>query len=296
MALLSSTLSRLTSPSVFTTLTVFGCMVLWLRNVNTVVPESYLDEVFHVRQAQAYWEHRWRQWDPKITTPPGLYLVSYLIGIVGYLIFRYPLHPCASDFRCVNGLVLFNLLPISLRKLLNGLWIRKLSSGTSGVRKPPTVRLWEWELGLTVLNICLFPPIFFFSGLYYTDLAALLITMQMYSYDIRRDCRGTQASISGRKSLAQSSLLRQSIFLFIYGIAALFFRQTNVFWVVVFMGGLRVVKTLGSISTNCKAPETVKIIRRSWELHQVFDPPVSGACFEGILYVERSDLTEKIIR
>lgn len=30
------------------------------------------DEVFHVRQAEAYLKGRWDVWDPKITTPPGL--------------------------------------------------------------------------------------------------------------------------------------------------------------------------------------------------------------------------------
>lgn len=45
---------------------------VWLQSVSQTVPEPYLDEVFHVRQAQVYCAGAFRQWDPKITTPPGL--------------------------------------------------------------------------------------------------------------------------------------------------------------------------------------------------------------------------------
>ena len=34
------------------------------------------DEPFHVPQAQAYCNGEWSTWDPKITTPPGLYISS----------------------------------------------------------------------------------------------------------------------------------------------------------------------------------------------------------------------------
>ncbi|XP_039582596.1 putative Dol-P-Glc:Glc(2)Man(9)GlcNAc(2)-PP-Dol alpha-1,2-glucosyltransferase isoform X3 [Passer montanus] len=36
----------------------------------------YMDEVFHIPQAQAYCHGRFLQWDPMITTLPGLYLLS----------------------------------------------------------------------------------------------------------------------------------------------------------------------------------------------------------------------------
>ncbi|XP_063179466.1 dol-P-Glc:Glc(2)Man(9)GlcNAc(2)-PP-Dol alpha-1,2-glucosyltransferase isoform X2 [Chroicocephalus ridibundus] len=40
----------------------------------------YMDEAFHVPQAQAYCHGRFLQWDPMITTLPGLYLAS--VGVV----------------------------------------------------------------------------------------------------------------------------------------------------------------------------------------------------------------------
>src|SRR4051794_23606846 len=55
------------------------CLHFWVNQVCHNVPEPYLDEVFHIPQVQAYWAGSWRTWDPKITTPPGLYIYSYLL-------------------------------------------------------------------------------------------------------------------------------------------------------------------------------------------------------------------------
>ncbi|KAK2066903.1 hypothetical protein P8C59_000681 [Phyllachora maydis] len=43
----------------------------WLALVCHAVPEPYLDEFFHIPQAQKYCEGRYLDWDDKITTPPG---------------------------------------------------------------------------------------------------------------------------------------------------------------------------------------------------------------------------------
>ena len=39
-------------------------------------PDQYMDEIFHVPQAQAYCRGEWAHWDDKITTLPGAYLVA----------------------------------------------------------------------------------------------------------------------------------------------------------------------------------------------------------------------------
>ncbi|KAK3144327.1 hypothetical protein QOZ80_4AG0311590 [Eleusine coracana subsp. coracana] len=44
--------------------------------VNSIVPEPYMDEIFHVPQAQQYCRGDFLTWDPMITTPPGLYCAS----------------------------------------------------------------------------------------------------------------------------------------------------------------------------------------------------------------------------
>ena len=60
-------------------LTLCSLCYLWLYLVHKNVPEPYLDEVFHIRQAQTYCTGNFIQWDPKITTPPGIYIVSLLL-------------------------------------------------------------------------------------------------------------------------------------------------------------------------------------------------------------------------
>jgi hypothetical protein len=47
-------------------------MSLWKYMATAAAPEPYLDEVFHIPQAQVYCEGRFDVWDDKITTPPGL--------------------------------------------------------------------------------------------------------------------------------------------------------------------------------------------------------------------------------
>ncbi|KAM3581390.1 glucosyltransferase [Umbelopsis sp. WA50703] len=40
--------------------------------VNSIVKDPYMDEIFHVPQAQRYCKGEFWTWDPMITTPPGL--------------------------------------------------------------------------------------------------------------------------------------------------------------------------------------------------------------------------------
>ena len=44
--------------------------------VNRKVPQPYMDEIFHIPQAQHYCAGNFTHWDNKITTLPGLYLFS----------------------------------------------------------------------------------------------------------------------------------------------------------------------------------------------------------------------------
>ncbi|KAG8810941.1 glucosyltransferase, partial [Serendipita sp. 399] len=84
--------------------------VLVLKEVNSVVWEPYMDEPFHVPQAQAYCESQWEVWDPKITTPPGLYLSAAVIRKIFMFKCRLPL------LRLVPALHLLSI-PLSLHAL-----------------------------------------------------------------------------------------------------------------------------------------------------------------------------------
>eukprot|EP00834_Sanchytrium_tribonematis_P004779 NODE_254_length_11700_cov_0.671580.p3 type:complete len:403 gc:universal NODE_254_length_11700_cov_0.671580:8801-10009(+) len=43
------------------------------------INEEYMDEPFHIPQAQRYCKYDFT-WDPKITTPPGLYYISFMLN------------------------------------------------------------------------------------------------------------------------------------------------------------------------------------------------------------------------
>lgn len=81
----------------------------------------------------------------------------------------------------------------------------------------------------TAVNIALFPPIFFFSGLFYTDVLSTCLVIRMH------------------KSFLQKN---SGVWLYVAGILALTMRQTNIFWVGVYMGGLEVVRTLHDIPAS----------------------------------------------
>lgn len=46
--------------------------------IDELVDYPFIDEIFHVQQAQAYCDGDWQYWNSKITTPPGLYWLGAL--------------------------------------------------------------------------------------------------------------------------------------------------------------------------------------------------------------------------
>lgn len=238
----------------------FGLVLIpvWRTKVNAAVPEPYLDEVFHVPQAQAYWAHQWTQWDPKITTPPGLYLWSYLLCAVLLALRGSPTQLDTEALRTTNVATTAVFLPWRLQTL---------SDTVHKVRNTRPLGAW---LSHTVLNICLFPPLFFFSGLYYTDVLALLVVVEAYNWDLKR------ASGNGYSVLYTLGFV-------VFGLAALVCRQTNIFWVSVFLGGLQVVRKIRQSSKACASSDAMAIVKRGWK-NEVYDPLVSEASLDGTLF------------
>ncbi|PYH87337.1 alpha-1,2 glucosyltransferase alg10 [Aspergillus ellipticus CBS 707.79] len=224
---------------------------IWLTKINALVPEPYLDEAFHVPQAQAYWAHRWTHWDPKITTPPGLYLWSYVLCVAALFLRGSPTALTTEALRATNVAATAVALPLRLQTLLDSLR-RKRNDRPSGA----------W-LSHTVLNIGLFPPLFFFSGLYYTDILALLVVIEAYNWDLKRSAQGGLAPL-------------QTLVFLVLGLAALAFRQTNIFWVSVFLGGLQVVRQLRRASKVCGQSDFADVAKAGWN-NELYDPFVSEA-------------------
>ena len=227
---------------------------LWRTRIASIVPEPYLDEVFHVGQAQTYWAHKWSQWDHRITTPPGLYLWSYLVCSLVLVLRGSPRELNAEALRTTNTAAAAIFLPWRLQTLLDS------------IRGERNTRPAGARLGQTVLNICLFPPLFFFSGLYYTDVLALLAVIEAYNWDIKGRRRNSPPSTT--------------LVFMIFGLGALLFRQTNIFWVAVFLGGLRVVWTLRQSSRDCTASDLRGIVDRSSK-NELYDPTIMEASVTG---------------
>lgn len=108
----------------------------------------------------------------------------------------------------------------------------------------------------TGLNIALFPVIFFFSALYYTDVMSTLVVLVAYRNHLLR-------------LQAPRPDILNDLWTVVLGICALFMRQTNVFWVVVYMGGLEAVHVLRSVQLSSQ---------KDSKLH---DPPLSQSGPQG---------------
>lgn len=123
------------------------------------------------------------------------------------------------------------------------------------------------ELNHCVFNICLFPPLFFFYSLYYTDVISALSVLMAYRLH----------SQSANKAFLLVSL------------ASLSLRQTNIFWVSVFLGGLELCRTLTRGHPGREFPEKptfFDIMIGSWQHSYIFDPLVGQACLEGLYQMD----------
>jgi alpha-1,2-glucosyltransferase len=240
-------MSYFTSPD-FLRVAVLGFItsahMTWRRLVNQLVPEPYLDEFFHVPQAQAYWLGKWSQWDPKITTPPGLYYFSYAINSLRDAFSKDGIKPSINEWRFTNILLLYFLL-VALYVL-----------AAVGRRSVQHESILQREFS----TIC-FPLIFFFSGLYYTDIFSTFTVVLAHIF--------WSASTNAEGVLRTCYQLLHVV----AGLISLSARQTNVFWVAVYLGGLQVIET----------------IKSRVGAHEVHDPPISESYFEGsqILDVQR---------
>ncbi|KAM9403151.1 dol-P-Glc:Glc(2)Man(9)GlcNAc(2)-PP-Dol alpha-1,2-glucosyltransferase [Salvelinus alpinus] len=159
--------------------------------------EPYMDEIFHVRQAQKYCYGKFNEWDPMITTLPGLYLAS--VGVIKPVVWLVDLTGkvvCSTAMlRFIN--LLFNCGILYLLYLIICKLHLKEKTKTASRRV------------LSALSLSTFPVLYFFNFLYYTDAGStffILFTYLMTLYGCHK----------------ASALL---------GVFAIFFRQTNIIWV-----------------------------------------------------------------
>ncbi|KAG9200128.1 glucosyltransferase [Epicoccum nigrum] len=210
-------------------------LTAWAALVAEEVPAPYLDEFFHVPQAQKYCAGEYT-WDPKITTPPGLYLVAKLLS---------PLCGCSTGvLRAQNVVALILIMQglIHIRRFIQTrgylqrrreAFVDKLNDNTSSNQIDVIEDgLTPFSTALTAFNIASFPPLYFFGALYYTDVMSTAAVLMSYGAFLATTAKPQRT-------------LSDDVLAVISGIIALFFRQTNIFWVAVFPAGLTVVSVLG---------------------------------------------------
>ncbi|KEY68113.1 hypothetical protein S7711_05522 [Stachybotrys chartarum IBT 7711] len=235
----------------------------WRSVVSELVPEPYLDEFFHIPQAQKYCQGSFEEWDDKITTPPGLYILSIILpgivrkgqdGSIGCDV---------GSLRAVNvaGLLLLTYLVLLCRQQIEARLHDRVPPGQAPIRSQYAAH--------TALNIALFPLLFFFSGLYYTDVLSTVAVVAAFLNHLSRLGHETTDLASDLTTI-------------LLGLVSLLMRQTNVFWTVVFLGGLEAVHAVKSLKPQpterpvLKSPwEQLKFSAWRYSLGEVHDPPLN---------------------
>lgn len=126
----------------------------------------------------------------------------------------------------------------------------------------------------TGVNVAFFPLLFFFSGLYYTDvLSTLVVLVAFWNTLVRMNTQATS--------------WRSDALVVLLAVAALLMRQTNVFWVVVFLGGLEAVHAAGALRpppTRPGAfdrPTKIKFYLSRYAQGEIHDPPLDATSLDG---------------
>lgn len=146
-------------------LVYLGFLSLVHLHITARVPDFYMDEIFHGPQAQAYCKLNFKHWDNKITTPPGLYLISTALHWASARLW-----PCSvSGLRSTNVL-LGSFLPFVIKDVYLSLHHDPARAST----KPETHAL---QHGSAMAAL---PVLWFFNFLYYTDVASTLFVLLAY--------------------------------------------------------------------------------------------------------------------
>ncbi|CAG8566513.1 10253_t:CDS:2 [Ambispora gerdemannii] len=177
--------------------------------VNKRVSEPYMQE-----KAQRYCEGDYRSWDPKLTTPPGLYVISNIIIILPFL------NCSTSILRAINLGFALGLYLVIWRIL---------------ARLHPYQN--DYVRSFNAFTLSLFPVGWFYNFLYYTDSGSTFFVLLAYLMAIE-------------KKIKISALMAT---------ASIFFRQTNVIWLL-FILGVSIVNALSDTKKNQKSDENKQLL------------------------------------
>lgn len=207
----------------------------------SVPPEPYMDEIFHVPMTQAYCRADYARWDPKVTTPPGLYVfaVAYARGISAILHPVYTLLP--------GGPLADNSGPAAAAAGCNGGERDDMAGGTAWWCGQAVLRQTNWLFSLGTLWVMrtllvrrmsprkalahaiflwLYPVSFFFSFLLYTDTGGTFFLLLCYLLATKR-ANGNEGGRGEGRGGSWGRRVGSSI----AGGISILFRQTNAVWV-----------------------------------------------------------------
>ncbi|KAJ7950335.1 Dol-P-Glc:Glc(2)Man(9)GlcNAc(2)-PP-Dol alpha-1,2-glucosyltransferase [Quillaja saponaria] len=185
-------------------MTVAAIVSLWVIPVsilvNRIVPEPYMDEIFHIPQVQQYCKGNFGSWDPMITTPPGLYYLS-LAHVASLFPGFYAVRSASSfsDF-CSTGVL----------RSLNGFLAVICSIILYDIVAHLKPTLDDKKVTLHAVVLTLYPLHWFFTFLYYTDVASVTAVLATYLACLK-------------KNYWLSGLI---------GAFSVVIRQTNVIWIL----------------------------------------------------------------
>ena len=203
--------------------------------VNAEVVAPYMDEPFHLRQTESYCAGRWSDWEPKLTTFPGLFLLG---GLGARLV--------GVERACTLGaLRALNLLPALATPYLLHALLRRLHPALS-----------RTDLLGNAAVLALVPTHFFYHFLYYTDTAStcaafLLLFLGLPECSLAR----------GRAARRGDGLARRAAGA-LAAAAALAVRQTNAVWIA-YVVGADALATLEADAARHATPAARPKTRRS---------------------------------
>lgn len=135
-----------------------------------------MDEIFHIPQAQEYCKGNFRSWDPMITTPPGLYFLS-----LAHVASLFPGMVCmnaASSF--------FNACSTAILRSTNGALSIICSILVYEIITCLRPALDKRKATLYAVVLALYPLHWFFTFLYYTDMASLTVVLAAYVLSLKK--------------------------------------------------------------------------------------------------------------
>lgn len=157
------------------------------QEVHQKVPLPFIDERFHLAQCAKFCAGRFSEWDDKITTPPGL----YLLGTVYSRILRiFGVH----DICGATALRSLNLV--------------------GGVLILPFVLFFLRTTNFTKLNVISLPLIYTYYFLFYTDVWSTIFV------------------VAGIVTVVRQPNFKGAVLCNILGFMGLWFRQTNILWIL----------------------------------------------------------------